>query len=146
MVLARPIAGRAFVSRKELIMRTLRMVLLAILIAGCARQEATTGTGTTNSPSSADLVINGAGATFPYPIYSKWFSEYETKHPHVKINYQSIGSGGGIKQLSAGTVFFGATDGPMSDDQLKAAPAPIMHFPTVLGGVVPVYNIPGVTA
>ncbi|MGZ4810148.1 MAG: phosphate ABC transporter substrate-binding protein PstS [Thermoanaerobaculia bacterium] len=132
-------------------MKVLRLTLLAILIAGCAKQEATTGTATTgtastNTASSGSLVINGAGATFPYPIYSKWFSEYEQKHPNAKINYQSIGSGGGIKQLSAGTVFFGASDGPMTDEQLKAAPGPIMHFPTVLGGVVPVYNIPGVSA
>src|SRR5438067_7128898 len=85
--------------------------------------------------------INGAGATFPNPIYSKWFDEYHKAHPDVKINYQSIGSGGGIKQLSAQTVFFGASDMPMTDAQLKAAPGPILHFPTVLGGVVPVYNI-----
>jgi phosphate transport system substrate-binding protein len=89
--------------------------------------------------------INGAGATFPYPIYSKWFSEYNKMHPDVEINYQSIGSGGGIKQLSAQTVFFGATDGPMSEEQLKGAPGPILHFPTVLGAVVPIYNVPGVT-
>ncbi len=88
--------------------------------------------------------INGAGATFPYPIYSKWFSEYSKLHPEVKINYQSIGSGGGIRQVSEGTVDFGATDGPMSDDQLKAAKVKVMHIPTVLGAVVPVYNIPGV--
>ena len=88
--------------------------------------------------------INGAGATFPYPIYSKWFSEYNKLHPDVEINYQSIGSGGGIRQLSNQTVFFGASDGPMTDEQLAGAPGPIMHLPTVLGGVVPVYNIPGV--
>jgi phosphate transport system substrate-binding protein len=90
--------------------------------------------------------INGAGASFPYPIYAKWFSEYNKLHSDVEINYQSIGSGGGIRQLSAETVFFGASDGPMSDEQLKGAPGPILHFPTVLGGVVPVYNIPGVDA
>jgi len=87
--------------------------------------------------------INGAGATFPYPIYSKWFSEYSQLRPSVKINYQSIGSGGGIRQVSEGTVDFGATDGPMSDDQLKSAKVKVMHIPTVLGAVVPVYNIPG---
>ncbi len=91
-----------------------------------------------------NVQINGAGATFPYPIYSKWFSEYNKLHPDVEINYQSIGSGGGIRQLSNQTVFFGASDGPMSDEQLAGAPGPILHFPTVLGGVVPVYNIPGV--
>ena len=89
--------------------------------------------------------INGAGATFPYPIYSKWFSEYSQQHPTVKINYQSIGSGGGIRQVSEGTVDFGATDGPMSDDQIKAAKIKTMHIPTILGAVVPVYNIPGVS-
>src|SRR6476620_3730250 len=88
--------------------------------------------------------INGAGATFPYPIYSKWFSEYNKLHPEVEINYQSIGSGGGIRQLSNQTVFFGATDGPMTADQQFAAPGAILHLPTVLGAVVPIYNIPGV--
>jgi phosphate transport system substrate-binding protein len=90
--------------------------------------------------------INGAGATFPYPIYSKWFSEYNKLHPNIEINYQSIGSGGGIKQLSNQTVFFGATDGPMTQDQILAAPGKVLHLPTVLGGVVPIYNIPGVDA
>ncbi len=90
------------------------------------------------------IKINGAGATFPYPIYSKWFSEYNKLHADVQINYQSIGSGGGIQQVTKQTVFFGATDGPMTPDQLTAAPGKIMHFPTVLGAVVPVYNIPSV--
>jgi phosphate transport system substrate-binding protein len=90
--------------------------------------------------------INGAGATFPYPIYSKWFSEYNKLHPDIEINYQSIGSGGGIKQLSNQTVFFGATDGPMTQDQILAAPGKVLHLPTVLGGVVPIYNVPGVDA
>src|SRR5437870_3722890 len=93
-----------------------------------------------------NLQINGAGATFPNPIYTKWFSEYNKLHPNVAINYQSIGSGGGIRQLSAGTVFFGATDGPMTNDQIVAAGFRILHVPTVLGGVVPVYNITGVSA
>jgi phosphate transport system substrate-binding protein len=101
-------------------------------------------------PASAGLAqtvqINGAGATFPYPIYSKWFSEYNKLHPEIEINYQSIGSGGGIRQLSNQTVFFGATDGPMTADQIFAAPGPILHLPTVLGADVPVYNIPGVDA
>ncbi|HKF43332.1 MAG TPA: phosphate ABC transporter substrate-binding protein PstS [Thermoanaerobaculia bacterium] len=88
--------------------------------------------------------INGAGATFPNPIYSKWFSEYNKLHPDVEINYQSIGSGGGIRQLTNETVFFGASDGPMTNEQLSAAPGKILHLPTVLGGVVPIYNIPGV--
>jgi len=97
----------------------------------------------------AALSINGAGATFPYPMYSKWFDEYHKKNPNIAINYQSIGSGGGIKQVTEGTVDFGATDGPMNDEQLKAYQdkhgSGILHFPTVLGAVVPTYNIPGVT-
>src|SRR6516165_7327021 len=91
-----------------------------------------------------NIQINGAGATFPNPIYSKWFSEYNKLHSNVEINYQSIGSGGGIQQLTKETVFFGASDAPMTDQQLKEAPGPVLHFPTVLGGVVPVYNIPNV--
>jgi phosphate transport system substrate-binding protein len=91
------------------------------------------------------IQINGAGATFPYPIYSKWFSEYNKLHPNVQINYQSIGSGGGIQQVTKETVFFGATDGPMTDEQLKSAAGPILHFPTVLGAVVPIYNVAGLT-
>jgi phosphate transport system substrate-binding protein len=89
--------------------------------------------------------INGAGATFPYPIYSKWFDEYNKLHANVRINYQSVGSGAGIQQVTKETVFFGATDGPMNDEQLKAVPGSILHFPTVLGGVVPIYNIAGVS-
>jgi phosphate transport system substrate-binding protein len=88
--------------------------------------------------------LNGAGATFPYPMYSKWFSDYNKLHSDVQINYQSIGSGGGIRQVLNGTVDFGASDGPMSDEQLKEAKVPILHIPTVLGAVVPAYNIPGV--
>lgn len=98
----------------------------------------------------AALSINGAGATFPYPMYSKWFDEYQKKNSQVQINYQSIGSGGGIKQVTEGTVDFGASDGPMNDEQLKAFQDKhgfgILHFPTVLGADVPTYNIPGVTA
>ncbi len=92
------------------------------------------------------VAINGAGATFPFVIYSKWFSEYNKLHPEVQINYQSQGSGFGIQQIQKQTVFFGATDGPMTKDQLLAAPGSILHFPTVLGSDVPAYNIPGVTA
>ena len=89
--------------------------------------------------------ITGAGATFPYPIYSKWFAEYNKLHPNIEINYQSIGSGGGIRQITNKTVFFGASDGPMTQEQLDGAPGKILHFPTVLGADVPVYNIPGVS-
>jgi len=88
--------------------------------------------------------INAAGATFPYPIYNKWFTEYAQAHPNVHINYQSIGSGGGIKQVSEGTVDFGASDGPMSDQQLAEAKVKVFHLPTVLGAVVPIYNLPGI--
>jgi len=87
--------------------------------------------------------INGAGATFPNPIYSKWFSEYNKLHSNVRINYQPIGSGGGIQQVTKETVFFGASDAIMTDDQLKAAQGHLFHFPTVLGAVVPVYNVAG---
>jgi len=96
------------------------------------------------------LLINGAGATFPYPIYSKWFDVYHTKNPNFQFNYQSVGSGAGIKQVTEGTVDFGATDGPMNDDQIKAFQEKhngtgILHFPTVLGAAVPTYNVEGVT-
>jgi phosphate transport system substrate-binding protein len=95
---------------------------------------------------AAQVSLNGAGATFPYPMYSKWFDEYHKMHPNVQINYQSIGSGGGISQLTAKVVDFGASDGPMSDEQLNQAGFKILHFPTVLGADVPSYYIPGVTA
>jgi len=97
-------------------------------------------------PALGQADLNGAGATFPYPIYSKWFSEYHKLHSDIQINYQPIGSGGGIRQVIAGTVDFGATDGPMTDDQLREAKIKILHVPTVLGADVPAYNIPGVTA
>ena len=87
--------------------------------------------------------LTGAGATFPYPIYSKWFSEYAAAHPGVEINYQSIGSGGGIRQVTAGLVDFGASDMPMTDDALAASKVKLVHIPTVLGAVVPVFNVPG---
>ncbi|MGA9041249.1 MAG: phosphate ABC transporter substrate-binding protein PstS [Terriglobales bacterium] len=96
-------------------------------------------------PALGQTTLNGAGATFPYPMYSKWFSEYHKAHPEVEINYQSIGSGGGIRQVLAGTVDFGASDGPMSDEQLSQSKTKILHIPTVLGAVVPAYNVPGVT-
>jgi phosphate transport system substrate-binding protein len=88
------------------------------------------------------VLINGAGATFPFPIYSKWFSDYNKAHPEVQINYQSIGSGGGIKQVTEKTVDFGASDAPMSDAEMQKAPG-IQHIPTVMGAVVVVYNLPG---
>ena len=117
-------------------MKSSKTVLALTLTAGLLASGVLAGT----------TAINGAGATFPYPIYSKWFSEYNKVHPDVQINYQSIGSGGGIRQVTSQTVFFGATDGPMTDDQLSQAPGKLMHFPTVLGGVVPIYNLAGIEA
>lgn len=98
-----------------------------------------------SAPTSAwgQMLINGAGATFPYPIYSKWFDEYAKVNTGVRFNYQSIGSGGGIRQVTERTVDFGASDGPMTDDQLKKAPGALLHIPTVLGAVVATYNLPG---
>ncbi len=96
-------------------------------------------------PVMGQTTLNGAGATFPYPMYSKWFSEYNKLHSDVQINYQSIGSGGGIRQVLNGTVDFGASDGPMSDEQLAQAKTKILHIPTVLGAVVPAYNVPGIS-
>src|SRR6478672_13428596 len=95
-------------------------------------------------PAFGQTTLNGAGATFPYPIYSKWFSEYHKLHSDIQINYQSIGSGGGIRQVTAGTVDFGASDGPMTDEQLKQVKGTLFHIPTVLGAVVPAYRISGV--
>jgi phosphate transport system substrate-binding protein len=122
-----------------------RLVSLA-LVAACgdgSKKPADSATPAQATASGADLT--GAGATFPYPLYSKWFNEYATK-TGVKINYQSIGSGGGIRQLSEQTVDFGATDAPMSDAELaKAKGGPVLHIPTVLGAVVIIYNLPGLT-
>ena len=108
---------------------------IALLLAGLAL----------TLPVMGQTTLNGAGATFPYPMYSKWFSEYNKLHPDVQINYQSIGSGGGIRQVLNGTVDFGASDGPMSDEQLAQAKTKILHIPTVLGAVVPAYNVPGIS-
>ena len=96
-----------------------------------------------SATASAQMMINGAGATFPYPIYSKWFDEYAKVDPSVRFNYQSIGSGGGQKQIVAQTVDFGASDGPMSDDNLSKAPGKLLHIPTVAGADVVAYNLPG---
>lgn len=110
--------------------RSIRVLLCIAVFASCAFAQTT---------------LNGAGATFPNPIYSKWFSEYHKEHSDVQINYQPIGSGGGIRQVQAGTVDFGATDGPMTDEQITESKVKVLHVPTVLGSVVPAYNIPGVT-
>ena len=93
----------------------------------------------------AQTTLNGAGASFPNPIYQKWFSEYHNLHPEVQVNYQSVGSGAGIRQVQAGTVDFGASDGPMTDEQIASSKVKVLHVPTVLGAVVPAYNIPGVS-
>jgi phosphate transport system substrate-binding protein len=132
----------------KILRRHLALVLTAAVAVACGggSREPVTANSSSGSGSSQTLQINGAGATFPYPIYSKWFSEYNALHPNIRINYQSIGSGGGIQQIINQTVFFGATDGPMTDEQLKGGAGRILHFPTVLGAIVPVYNIPGVTA
>ncbi len=111
----------------------LAVAAASALAAGPARAQETTR-------------LNGAGATFPQPIYQKWVLEYHTQHPNVEINYQGIGSGGGIRQFTDRTVDFGASDGPMTDAQIQAVNGNVYHLPTVLGSVVPTYNIPGVTA
>ena len=113
-----------------LVNRALRILLCIAVLTSCALAQTT---------------LNGAGATFPYPIYSKWFNEYHNIHSNIQINYQSIGSGGGIRQVQAGTVDFGASDGPMTDEQIAESKVKVLHVPTVLGSVVPAYNIPGVS-
>ena len=113
--------------------RVVTFLLIILAIAGIARSG------------FADLLINGAGATFPYPIYSKWFDVYAKENPGIKFNYQSIGSGGGIRMLSNRTVDLGASDAPLTDAQLADAPGKILHFPSVMGAVVIAYNIPGFT-
>jgi phosphate transport system substrate-binding protein len=129
--------------------RALKLAALMLLAVACAKEGVNNSSSSTTASSTASggsVDLTGAGATFPYPIYSKWFSEYAAA-TGVKINYQSIGSGGGIRQLSEQTVDFGASDGPMSDDELaKAKGGPILHIPTVLGADVITYNVPGVTA
>lgn len=114
------------------------LFLLSFIIFSCGKKEGTQGS----------MQLNGAGATFPFPLYSKWFDEYAKINKDVKINYQSIGSGGGIKQLTEGTVDFGASDAPMNDEEIKSAEnknnTKVFHFPTVLGAVVLTYNLPGV--
>lgn len=108
--------------------RTLKLAVCALLLCVTASAQS----------------LNGAGATFPNPIYQKWFTEYSASHKGVQLNYQSLGSGAGIRQVIAGTVDFGASDGPMSNEQLGQCPEKVLHIPTVLGAVVPAYNIPGV--
>jgi phosphate transport system substrate-binding protein len=127
--------------------------LLALALASCTQKtEPVKGSAAGTEPTAAakpteagTIDLQGAGATFPYPLYSKWVSEYQKANPKVRINYQSIGSGGGIRQIIEKTVDFGASDAPMSDDELKKAPGALIHIPTTLGAVVLAYNVPGVT-
>lgn len=122
------ICGRQ-TAREQTVKKTLLAVLFFVMSLSLAQAQK----------------ITGAGATFPYPIYSKWFTQYSAAHPGVEINYQSIGSGGGIKQVCSGTVDFGASDMPMTDDLLKSCGVKLIHVPTVLGAVVPIFNVPGVS-
>lgn len=119
-------------------------VVLCTLLIGVSLVSCSHNVGRTMG--SQAVLINGAGSTFGYPIYSRWADDFHELHPNVEINYQSVGSGAGIRQLLAGTVDFGASDAPMTDAQLAQAKSPILHFPTVLGAVVPTYNIPGIAA
>ena len=127
-------------------MRVLKAAALLVCAIACSKDSGSNaGTASSTPASSQSVDLTGAGATFPYPLYSKWFSEY-ANNKSIKINYQSIGSGGGIRQLSEETVDFGASDSPMSDEELgKAKGGPVLHIPTVLGAVVVTYNLPGVT-
>src|SRR4051794_11595959 len=122
--------------RRSHLMRRSVFLLALLLTAVCA----------TSAQTAKPTLLNAAGATFPYPIYSKWFDEYHKIHPDVQINYQPIGSGGGITQTLDRTVDFGASDLPMTAQQLATAKVKLLHFPTVLGADVPTYNLPGVTA
>src|SRR5205085_6500538 len=125
---------------KNTLRATLALTLVSIiaLIAACSGQPGGAGNG-------GKINLQGAGATFPNPLYQKWLSEYSKLNPNVRIDYQSIGSGGGIKQIQAQTVDFGASDAPMTDAEMNASPAKLVHIPTVLGAVVLTYNLPGVT-
>src|SRR2546423_7861924 len=122
--------------RNFLLVAWLIVLVVALAFAGC-NPGGNDGSGTVS--------LQGAGATFPSPLYQKWLSEYGKLHPNVKIDYQSIGSGGGIKQIKEQTVDFGASDSPMKDEDLKSAPGEILHIPTVLGAVVITYNLQGLS-
>jgi phosphate transport system substrate-binding protein len=124
--------------------KRLTLVPLLLIAIACGGDKQKAGSPANASTRSGSVDLTGAGATFPYPLYSKWFADYANA-TGVRINYQSIGSGGGIRQISEGTVDFGATDGPMKDEELAKAKGPILHIPTVLGAVVVTYNVPGLT-
>src|SRR6476660_7012944 len=121
-------------------MRATKLAALILLIAACGKESASNSSTASSTTSGGSVDLTGAGATFPYPIYSKWFADYASS-TGVKINYQSIGSGGGIRQLTEGTVDFGASDAPMTDAEMAKLKSPVLHFPTVLGAVVITYNI-----
>ena len=123
----------------SIILLSAALVLTGLVVFRCLPSSAAP------VPAPDAIMLNGAGASFPYPIYAKWFSDYNKLHSDIQINYQSIGSGGGIRQLLSGTVDFGASDAPMTDEQLGQAKTKILHFPTVLGAVVPTYNIAAVS-
>ena len=115
-------------------------------LAGCkGKPQPSSGTASSAGPTTPEesVTLNGAGATFPYPLYSKWIAEYSKSHPKIKINYQSIGSGGGIRQLIARTVDFGASDAPMTADETQKMPSKVAHIPMTMGGVVLAYNVEG---
>ncbi len=121
----------------------MRKSLTSLVVFVCAALALAAGRPATAADS---LTVTGAGATFPYPLYSKWFYEYSNSHPGLKFNYQSIGSGGGIKQITAGTIDFGASDAPMTGDELAKLPRPILHIPTAIGSVAVVYNLGGIAS
>lgn len=128
--------------------RTSLLAVAGLFFAlACSKTEPAPAPGASAAPAAGgDVALTGAGATFPYPLYSKWMSEYNKQNPHVQINYQSIGSGGGIRQITAGTVDFGATDAPMSAEEASKAPRPLHHIPTTIGAVAITFNVAGVTS
>jgi phosphate transport system substrate-binding protein len=132
---------------KRLLSPAIAVLLAASLAGGCKKDDASSGAGgaagSTGAAASGTIDLQGAGATFPYPLYSKWVSEYGKAHPDVRINYQSIGSGGGIRQITERTVDFGASDAPMTEKELAAVGRKIIHVPTTLGAVTVSYNLPG---
>ena len=132
--------------------RRLLLILVTLLgsfaLLGCSKKAQPTPESQASSgpPAAENIALTGAGATFPYPLYSKWMSQYHTLHPNVQINYQSIGSGGGIRQIMARTVDFGASDAPMTPEETQKSPAKLHHIPTTLGAVVVTYNLEGLAA
>lgn len=134
-----------FFGRRNLLVLAAGLALACNKPAPEGEKKAGAGTPAPVPSQAGPIMLNGAGATFPYPLYSKWIAEYNKQFPNIKINYQSIGSGGGIRQIIAGTVDFGATDAPMKDDESKQAPGKLFHIPMTIGAVVITYNVPEVT-